>query len=551
MKKYPIALLTLSLATFAFAGSGREDTTARLQSAGSVLTEIMAAPDKGIPKEVLNGAKCIAVVPAVAKGGFVFGGEHRGGVVTCRTAQGWSAPVFISIGGGNFGFQSGAQSADLVILFMNDNGVQALLSDKFELGADASAAAGPVGRHASAGTDWKLNTGALTYSRTKGVFSGVAVDGGKIQEDNDSMVATYGKNVSFRKALSGEVHAPASTDSFLAAVNAVTNPVFQVVRIFYATDRQQQNLSSGVAYSSERAANGSVRFGTALISIPRDHRMGELEGASLFRLEFRNNPEKHVTLLRVTAQSQDNFLQEIRDRVATDPSKEVLIFVHGYNVTFEDAARRRGQMTYDLGFSGAPILYSWPSKASYFGYAADEATVEWSIPHFKSFLEYVAQRSGASVIHIVAHSMGSRLLIDTLNVLAAEQKTLKPKLQQVILAAPDIDSGVFMQMVTALSRTGSHFTIYESSTDHALQASHMLHDFARLGDSRPTVQIVEPFDTIDATNVDTEMLGHSYFADNKSILGDVFYVIRGRPPQERFGIERKTLGGEAYWKVKP
>src|ERR1019366_8355269 len=255
---------------------------------------------------------------------------------------GWSAPAFFTVAGGSWGLQIGVEGIDLVMIIQSDKGTQHLLSSKFQIGADASAAAGPVGRHASAATDWKLNTGALTYSRTKGVFSGVAVDGGKIQEDNDSMVATYGKNVSFRKALSGEVHAPASTDSFLAAVNAVTNPVFQVVRIFYATDRQQQNLSSGVAYSSERAANGSVRFGTALISIPRDHRIGELEGASLFRLEFRNNPEKHVTLLRVTAQSQDNFLQEIRDRVATDPSKEVLIFVHGYNVTFEDAARRLG-----------------------------------------------------------------------------------------------------------------------------------------------------------------------------------------------------------------
>jgi lipid-binding SYLF domain-containing protein len=220
IKKYAIALLTFSFATFAFAGSGREDTTARLQAAGVVMNEIMAAPDKGIPDEVLNAAKCIAVIPNMAKGGFIVGGEHGRGVVTCRTGHGWSAPAFISIGGGNFGFQAGAQAVDLVMLFMNDKGVQGLLSSKFELSGEASAAAGPVGRHASAGTDWKMDTEALSYSRTKGLFAGVAIDGAKIQQDDDSTVAIYGKNVSFSKTLSGDVHAPASTEPFLTAVVA-------------------------------------------------------------------------------------------------------------------------------------------------------------------------------------------------------------------------------------------------------------------------------------------------------------------------------------------
>jgi lipid-binding SYLF domain-containing protein len=227
MKKYGIALLTLLLSTFAFAGSGQQDPSARLQSAATVMQEIMAAPDKGIPEEVLNGAKCIAVVPDMAKGAFLVGGEHGRGVVTCRTAHGWSAPAFISIGGGNFGFQAGGQSVDLVVLFMNDKGVQGLLSSKFELSGEASATAGPVGRHASAGTDWKMNTEALSYSRTKGLFAGVAVDGAKIQQDNDSTEAMYGKDVSFRKTLSGDVHIPTSADSFIAAVKAAERQASQ------------------------------------------------------------------------------------------------------------------------------------------------------------------------------------------------------------------------------------------------------------------------------------------------------------------------------------
>src|SRR5579863_7998514 len=218
MRNYAITVITMLSATFAFAGPSQQDTAARLQAAGLVMNEIMSAPDKGIPEEVLHGAKCIAVIPGMAKGAFLVGGEHGRGVVTCRTAHGWSAPAFISIGGGNFGFQAGAQSVDLIMLFMNDKGVQALLTSKFELSGEASATAGPVGRHASAGTDWKMDTEALSYSRTKGLFVGVAVDGAKIQQDKDSTVAIYGNDVNFRKTLSGGVHAPESTDSFLAAV---------------------------------------------------------------------------------------------------------------------------------------------------------------------------------------------------------------------------------------------------------------------------------------------------------------------------------------------
>jgi len=326
---------------------------------------------------------------------------------------------------------------------------------------------------------------------------------------------------------------------------------YQTVKIFYVTDRQQASNTEPFQYSSKRSTDGEPHFGTAFASIPRDHRMGELETASLLRLEFRNDPQKHVALLNVVQETQGDFLREVRDRLKNDPAKEVLIFVHGYNVTFEDGARQLAQITYDLGFPGAPILYSWPSKGSYFGYAADEATIEWCIPHFKTFLETLAKESGASVIHVIAHSMGNRLLVGALDSLATEHKTLSPTLRQVVLAAPDIDSGVFRQIATAVAQTGSHFTIYESSADKALKASHRLHDYLRLGDSQPSVQIISPYDTIDATRADTGFLGHSYFADSKSILGDIFYLIRDKPPTERFGIEPKTLGKQVYWAVKP
>jgi len=227
MKNYAIAFFPILSAVLAFASPGQQDTTARLQAAGVVMHEIMAAPDHGIPSEVLHGAKCIAVIPNLAKAAFIVGGEHGRGVVTCRTGRGWSAPAFISVGGGNFGFQIGAQSLDLVLLFMNDKGVHKLLSSKFEFTGEASAAAGPVGRHASAGTDWKLDTQALSYSRTKGLFAGVAIDGAVIQQDNDSTVAFYGKNVTFQETLSGSVRAPAGSRPFLSEVRAAVNKAQQ------------------------------------------------------------------------------------------------------------------------------------------------------------------------------------------------------------------------------------------------------------------------------------------------------------------------------------
>src|SRR5580700_7291317 len=180
--------------TYARASSAREDSVDRLNKSVDVIHAIMATPDKGIPEEVLSGAKCILVVPDLIKGGFIFGGKHGRGVGSCRTSEGWSAPAFVSVGGGSWGLQIGVEGVDLVMLVMNDQGFQHLLSSKFELTGEGSVAAGPVGRHASAGTDWKMNTETLTYSRSKGVFAGLTLEGAVVQEDNDSTRAIYGKD---------------------------------------------------------------------------------------------------------------------------------------------------------------------------------------------------------------------------------------------------------------------------------------------------------------------------------------------------------------------
>jgi SH3 domain-containing YSC84-like protein 1 len=218
MKKAIAFAAILFSTSVAWAATAREATEERLQHAGAVLNEIMAAPDKGIPQEVLDHAKCIAVVPHLLKGGFVFGAENGRGVATCRTASGWSAPAFFTITGGSWGLQIGVEGIDLVMVIQGDKGMDHLINSKFEIGGDASAAAGPVGRHASADTDWKLNTEILTYSRAKGIFAGITLNGAAIRRDDDSTEAIYGHEISTRRILMGEVPPPAEAHAFLSAI---------------------------------------------------------------------------------------------------------------------------------------------------------------------------------------------------------------------------------------------------------------------------------------------------------------------------------------------
>jgi SH3 domain-containing YSC84-like protein 1 len=218
MKKILFVIAMLSLGTMAWADDTKDAVDDRLHHAAEVLRQVMATPDKGIPQEVLDHAKCIAVVPHLIKGGFIFGAEGGRGVATCRTDHGWSAPAFFDVEGGTWGLQIGAEGIDLVMVIQNDRGMQQLLSSKFQLGADASVAAGPIGRHASADTDWKMDAEVLTYSRAKGIFAGLTLNGAAVHQDHDAMRAFYGHDVGFREALYGHVPPPPDSMGFLNAV---------------------------------------------------------------------------------------------------------------------------------------------------------------------------------------------------------------------------------------------------------------------------------------------------------------------------------------------
>jgi SH3 domain-containing YSC84-like protein 1 len=217
-------LLVTSLVCFvtltAFASSDREDDVNRTQKAAQVFQEIMNTPDQGIPQDLLESAKCIAIIPGDVKFAFIFGGSYGRGLATCRTGHGWSAPMFVAVDGGSVGYQIGGSSTDLVMLFMNDHGLKSLLSDKFKLGADASVAAGPVGRNAAAGTDLKLTAEILSYSRTKGIFAGVSLDGAVMQADKSGDKAMYGDDVDRHEILSGKVAVPESARPLLHELHA-------------------------------------------------------------------------------------------------------------------------------------------------------------------------------------------------------------------------------------------------------------------------------------------------------------------------------------------
>lgn len=337
-----------------------------------------------------------------------------------------------------------------------------------------------------------------------------------------------------------------------AGPDAVTHEG-QIVRIFYATDRELSPLGTpvGVEYSGARNPDNELSYGICLVSIPRDHRMGSLESPSFWSFDFRPSAGKYVTLTRATRIDEPEFFKVVSSKVQSSDSHRVLIFVHGFNTTFADAARRTAQLDYDLGFDGAPILYSWPSQGSVDSYPADEESIQWTAAHLQGFLEKVARETGAASIQLVAHSMGNRALVNALGGLQTD--VVSPsQLKEVILAAPDIDTGVFSQLAGALRSRAERVTIYASSRDRALMVSHKFHNFPRVGESGANLMVFPGIDTIDATDVDTDFLGHSYFSDERSVLHDLFDLIRyDLGPEHRFGLVKREVAGNSYWAFRP
>jgi esterase/lipase superfamily enzyme len=324
-------------------------------------------------------------------------------------------------------------------------------------------------------------------------------------------------------------------------------PSYAVVKVYYATDRAKTADSDPAkTFAGDR---GDLSLGFCTVSIPRDHRMGELETPSVWRLEFSNDPEDFVVLLSVNKTDQANFYKDVAARVRASPGKNAFIFVHGYNVTFADAARRTAQMAYDLGFDGAPVFYSWPSQARYASYKVDETNAEWAVFDFKNFLEQFAKQSQAESIFLIAHSMGSRVLAGALKELVVEDPAIRPKFKEIVFAAPDIDADTFRRDIAPkIFSQARSATMYASSGDYALMASKKFAGYPRAGDVGGGVTIAQGLDTIDASSTRTDFIGHSYFADSTSVLGDLrdLFLFRKRPEQ-RSRLSPLLSGPSIYW----
>jgi esterase/lipase superfamily enzyme len=317
---------------------------------------------------------------------------------------------------------------------------------------------------------------------------------------------------------------------------------YTVVPIFFATDRMRE----GDRYGRKR---GELEFGTAAVSIPADHRIGEMERPKWWKLELEADPAKHVTILRLDVLDRNAFTNELISSIEASSDPSILLFVHGYNVTFDEAARRTAQLSSDLGFQGIPMLFSWPSVGKLLSYTVDEANSEWAQPHLQDVLALISTSVGAKSINIIAHSMGNRVLVHALRSLPAMPDAV---FREIALAAPDVDAAVFRNLAKEFARHAERVTLYASSGDRALRASKRVHGYARAGESGQEILVLsELIDTIDASAVDTSLLGHSYYGDNRSILSDIFNLFKNRNPPPRFGMTRREIASGPYWVFRP
>lgn len=291
-----------------------------------------------------------------------------------------------------------------------------------------------------------------------------------------------------------------------------------------------------------------LEVGVCEVTIPPDHRVGHVESPSVLRFEFREDPEKHVVLQRVERLDDGEFFDTLSASIAASDARQAFVFIHGYNVGFDDAVKRTAQIAYDLKFDGAAVCYSWPSNAGLGRYTQDEANVGWTVTQLETFLRDLSDRTGARRIHVVAHSMGNRALLAAVERMALRGEM--PGFGQVVLAAPDVDAGEFRnRYLPALNKVARRVTLYASSNDKALVASTKVHGYGRAGLSRPYLCVAPGLDTVDVSPIDTSLIGHSYYGDNPLMIRDLSAVIGlDLPADGRQWLRRAMLSPEAvYW----
>jgi esterase/lipase superfamily enzyme len=332
---------------------------------------------------------------------------------------------------------------------------------------------------------------------------------------------------------------------------------YRVMRIYYATDRKPVGKYATPPQNVYSGQEGDLSFGVLNVSLPKSHQIGHLEAPSLLLLEFRADPDKHVVLQSLQLLSTDAWRAQIAKRATHLGSPGVLVFIHGYNSSFEDAALRAAQLAFDLKFGGATVLFSWPSRDQLRNYVADEQTAEWAAHDMKIVLASIATIAPNTPVYVVAHSMGNRVFARGFQALIAEKPDLQRAFKEVVMAAPDVDADVFRRDIApAILNKGTRFTLYASSKDEALMISSSLHGgYRRLGESGDGIVVMSGLDTVDASAVRTDLLGHSYYGESQTVISDMKYVIRqSLPPEQREAksvlerVQNTALG--LYWRIR-
>ncbi len=329
---------------------------------------------------------------------------------------------------------------------------------------------------------------------------------------------------------------------------SVTNnvePLKAPVQAFYATDRNNTGATdTSKKYGHERS---SLSYGIAQVTIPFDHRIGKGILSS-----FDKEKRQQVDYLDLSVLTREELLNRLSQTMAASEEKKLLIYVHGYNVTFDEAARGIGQIASDLDFKGCTLFFSWPSQGHISGYIADETSVIWAEKDLVKVLEEAALHSGAKSIYLMGHSMGTRALAIAFMELLSKNPQLQTTFKSLILIAPDIDAEIFTRdIVPVLAKSGVRITLYVSGKDKALQLSKKLHAYKRAGDANEGATIISGIETVDVTNVKTGALGHSYHNDSRTVLSDIYYILKKElGADERFSLEPVDTAEGRYWKFK-
>ena len=328
---------------------------------------------------------------------------------------------------------------------------------------------------------------------------------------------------------------------------------FATVRVFYGTNRAPSGEAKPAQFYG--TARGELNVGYLDVSIPEVHQEGELETQSrwsMFTLEADLESKRRFVLLnKVAPLSKDAFVSALQRQIKAAPSQDVFVFVHGFNSSFEDAARRTAQLAYDLDFDGTPMMYSWPSQASTAAYTVDEAAVGISSRKLAGFLETLVDQSGASRIHLIAHSMGNRALIESLETYLSQRAPDQRKkvFGQIVFTAPDVDRDYFLETVNSLRESAARVTLYASDNDLALKTSAKIHGAPRAGLAGSTIITLPWLDTIDMSAVPADMLGHSYFAANAGAIYDLFRMLwRDDAPAQRCGMVDRVSSDQRVWR---